>query len=142
MFDAQPQISPQPPAITLYADGGTIGGSPGRGIYWTVESDRGTTIRKQDLTGKRRRSDEAEYHALVEALHHLLRIARPGDVAVIFTDSHHVLHHVRRRLRPRSPRLVELYWETILTLRELAEREITVILGWCPRQVIRGRLGH
>lgn len=137
-----PAIPPhETPSITLYADGGTLGGSPGRGVYWSVGNYQGVTY-GEDTTGQLKRSDEAEYLALLAALKILTHRCKPGDIALIYMDCRPVVRHVRTQHKPKNPRLRPLYWEVQEQLDRLRRMGIRVVLQWVSRKEIVPVLGH
>lgn len=131
------------PAVSLYADGGTVGGSPGRSIYWSVGTEGGVPlVREWDDTGRRRWSDEAEYLALHAALKIVLQDCKHGDTALVHMDCRPVVRHIRTNHTPRSPRCRPLYWQCIELLERIQERGVQVVLKWVKRQEVVERLGH
>lgn len=130
------------PEFVMYADGGTIGGSPGRGIYWNVKSEQGLASGGTDESGRRRRSDEAEFLALLAALRLLTSFAHQGNVALIRMDCRPLVRHVTLFKKPRAARLRDLYWAVVETLARLNEREVRVQIQWVPREQIVAVLGH
>lgn len=130
------------PALTLYADGGTIGGSPGRGIYYSFGNKTHGIVRKQDVTGKRRRSDEAEFLALLSALRFSGDLLKDGETLLIHMDCRLVVRAVRRQIKPRPARLRALYWDVQEVLARLVERGIRIVLRWVKRTEMVKVLGH
>lgn len=131
------------PVATLFADGGTIGGSPGSGIYWSVGGPDHGVLRYEDRTGKRRRSDEAEYLALLTALKVLIRSSLdPGDIVLVWCDCRPVVNHIHGYQKPRAVRLREVYWQIQEALEKLREREVRVVLRWTKRDRMVEVLGH
>jgi ribonuclease HI len=130
-------------AVTLYADGGTLGGSPGSGIYWSVGNERDGVLRYEDKSGKRRRSDEAEYLALLTALRVIIRSSlEEGDVALVYCDCRPVVNHIRTQQKPRTVRLRSVYWDIQEALERLKDRGIRVVLVWTKRDKMVEILGH
>jgi hypothetical protein len=127
----------------LYADGGTLGGSPGQGVYWSVGDEQGAALhRDQDTTGKRRWSDEAEYLALEAALRIILRQAVDGDEWVVLMDCRGVLRQVRNERTPRRPRTRDLYWTCQELLLRLTDLGVKIHLKWVARGEVVKVLGH
>lgn len=130
------------PALVLYADGGTLGGSPGRGIYYSVGNPEYGVIRSRDESGKRRRSDEAEFLALLAALRLSNELLHAGDLGVVLMDCRSVVHHVRRQAKPRCARLRQVYWDIQEVLRTMLERGVRITLRWVGRTEMVRVLGH
>jgi ribonuclease HI len=131
------------PDFVMYADGGTIGGSPGsRGIYWSVKSEQGLSSCGTDETGRRRRSDEAEYTALITSLQLLLRYTHGGELATIHMDCRPVVRSIRLYQKPRPARCRDLYWAAIELMSRLHERDVHVVVSWVPRARMVEVLGH
>lgn len=128
--------------IVLYADGGTLGGSPGRGVYYSVGSNRGIDLRESDTSGKLRHSDEAEYKALIAALRILGRTCRPGDRALVVMDCRNVLERVAQHRTPRRPRCRTLFWKAVALKQRLESRGVELHLEWRERRQLVEVLGH
>lgn len=128
--------------LVLWADGGTIGGSPGTGVYWSIGNDRHGVVRYRDETGQLKRSDEAEYLALRTALQLLLHICQPGQVAVVCMDCRPIVWHIRTQHKPRNVRLRSLYWDIQELLQRLQRNGVDVVLQWVPRREMVEVLGH
>jgi ribonuclease HI len=135
-------VAPVHEPLTLYADGGTVGGSPGRSIYWSVGTTSEVIAREEDFSGRRRWSDEAEFLALLSALRHMETTCQPGDRARVVMDCRPLVRHVNTRRRPRCNRLQGLFAEIMDRLRALAERNILVAVEWARRQELVSVLGH
>jgi ribonuclease HI len=129
-------------ALTLYADGGTVGGSPGRAIYWSVGTAHQVISREEDPSGRRRWSDEAEFMALLAALRHVEEVCHPGDVGRVVMDCRPLVRHVQTRRRPRCSRLQTLFTEIMDRIRQLADRNIRVVVEWAQRRELVSVLGH
>lgn len=135
------------PVLTLYADGGTIGGSPGRGVYWSVASEDGLAVYGVDESGRRKHSDEAEMLALVSALTLTASHLQDGQVVLIWMDCRPLVRRLwalnggSARV-PRAPRARGLWWELVGRLDRLRERDIVVALCWVGRERLVEVLGH
>lgn len=128
--------------LTLYADGGTIGGSPGRAVYWSVGTREWFILRKRDESGRFRKSDEAEYHALLDALRCVSIQCESGDTACVRMDCRPVLNHIRCRKPPRAPRLRAVYDEIQEMIESLNSRGVFVELEWVCQKEMKQILGH
>ena len=126
----------------LYADGGTVGGSPGRGIYWSVGGIYSPAVRAQDCSGQCRWSLQAEFAALIEALKTLSQTCRPGSLGVIRMDSRSVVDSVTRGRPPRNARVAAFFLEVQQWLLSLRERGVRVVIEWVSRDEIQQVLGH
>lgn len=128
--------------LELWADGGTIGGSPGLGVYWSIGNDTQGVVRYRDNSGERKHSDEAEYLALRAALQMLLSVCNKDDVALVRMDCKPVVWHIKNVRKPRSRRLRSLYWDIRELLKRLDKNSVDVVLLWVPRAEMVKRLGH
>lgn len=126
----------------LWADGGTFGGSPGTGVYWSIGNKKSGIIRYRDLSGQKKHSDEAEYLALEAALQLLLRVSQAGEVAVVQLDCQPVVWHIQNYKTPRNARLREHYWAIREMLKRLKKNGVEVRLKWVPRTEMMDVLGH
>lgn len=129
-------------SLAVWADGGTIGGSPGVGVYWSIGNSTHGVVRYRDDSGKRKHSDEAEYLALRAALQLLLAVCSEGDVAQVQMDCKPVVWHISNSQKPRNRRLRSLYWDVKEALRRLDENGVDVVLTWVPRKEMVDQLGH
>lgn len=139
-----PVLKPTTPSVVLYADGGTLGGSPGcDGVYWSVGSPDGPSYRQVDRSGRHRRSEEAEFLAFVEALEHLRDSCSRGDTGLVLTDCTSVLVHFKDLREPKkNRRLREIYERGLRLMTELRFLGVNVQIGWTPRDEMVSVLGH
>lgn len=128
--------------LILWADGGTIGGSPGTGVYWSIGNDTQGVVRYRDESGSMIRSDEAEYLALKAALQLMLHVCQPGQVAVVHMDCRPIVWHIKTQHKPRNKRLRSLYWDVQELLARLDENGVDVVFRWVPRRKMVEILGH
>ena len=128
--------------LTLWADGGTIGGSPGAGVYWSIGNSKHGVVRYRDDSGKRKHSDEAEYLALRAALQMLLQVCGKGEVARVRVDCRPVVWHIHNSRKPRNRRLRSLYWDVKELLRRLDSNGVDVVLEWVSRKEMVDLFGH
>jgi ribonuclease HI len=130
------------PDLVLYADGGTTGGSPGRGVYYSVGTAEGMIFHERDDSGRRRWSDEAEYLALNAALKIMAAQLHDGEQGLILMDCRPVVRHLNTLRKPKHPRLRELYWTIAEQLVRLEARGVCVKLKWVRRLEVVRILGH
>lgn len=124
----------------LYADGGTLGASPSnRGIYWSVGTAEGVAGRWTDATGRRKRSDEAEYLALYTALWLALQL---GEAVTVRMDCWSVVQAVKYRKPPRAYKTRQLYDAVLARLAQLRAAQTPVTLEWVARRNVKKILGH
>lgn len=133
----------QEPAFVVYADGGTLGGSPGsHGVRWSVGRADGPILRQVDTTGRFRRSEEAEFLAFVEAVRQIRDTCGRGEAALVVTDCSTVLHHFGDRHVPRRRRLRDLYALGRDLMKELRFHGVDVRIAQRGRDEVEAVLGH
>lgn len=129
--------------LRVYADGGTINGSPGEAIYWSVGWDGERKFHVEDEQSGRTWHDEAEYQALRAALRKVRPRLEPGDQVVIYVDYIQIVSWVRHNQQPSPERLHSLH-ESVLDLIDYTEREydVDVRVRWVQRGKMVEVLGH
>jgi ribonuclease HI len=148
--------------VHCYVDGGCIGGSPGKAIYWSVglELDRRTgetAILYRRRLQEARTNNEAEWFAVLEILRELVAyysglpatklypyLGKPkrGARVIIYSDSQLVERQFTSEWRTRSARLRPLAYEARELVRKLERLDVAVKIQWVPRSENVKRLGH
>lgn len=125
--------------IQFWVDGGLL---TGRGVYWSarVEGRTEMPLRKQDVTGRYKTNNDAEWLALREGLQYAVtHFPSQTEDIVIYSDSRLVVMQYAGAWRTKVARHARLRNEC----RALVERlacEVRVV--WVPRAVSVAQLGH
>jgi hypothetical protein len=111
-------------------------------VYWSVGTEDGIAGRWEDRSGRRKRSDEAEWLALYSALWCVPSFAEPGQSVVIKLDCRIIVHVLNRHRTPSAGRVQGLYRAARHLLEQLAADGYVVRLEWVERAEVKKVLGH
>lgn len=132
--------------ITIYCDGGCIGGNPGKAVYWSVaRMDRGGS--DPDLYVERRRNDDfrtnnaAEWLALLEALTQIQTRELHGRIEIL-SDSKLIVNQYNGRNK-----VGENFQPFLIEAREKVAGIVngngtSLKVRWVPRAQIKAVLRH
>ena len=125
--------------LTIHTDGScyNVDGRMGLGIAWFEDENPEPfytqVINKHERVGT---SNEAEYLAVINALHKLRRPTQQWDEIFLWSDSQLVINQIRGDWQVRGENLINLYNDVQRLLQSLPP----VIFQWCPRTNPRQRV--
>ncbi|MER3501931.1 MAG: hypothetical protein IMHGJWDQ_001584 [Candidatus Fervidibacter sp.] len=102
--------------LRLFVDGSSQGNQGPAGIGVVVYDEQGNLVTTLQTTLKSATNNEAEYHAVIEALK-LARQLRAEEV-ILYSDSELVVQQLNGTYRVKSPALYRLYQEAIALARQ------------------------
>jgi hypothetical protein len=131
---------PERPVHSLWADGGTVGGSPGKSVYFSVGTNQGIAV--HSTSNRYRRSDEAELLALQAALQMVADRTDDAMDTIVNMDCQSLVSLVNRRRAPSCRRLQGLFSDVTGMLSGLEERGVRVFVRYVTRDNMVSVLGH
>ena len=125
------------PAL-IFADGGTVGGSPGRSIYYSLKLPDGSVRRFQNRRFKL--ASAAEALSLISALRWIRANGNPGDLFHVHMDCQNLVNRICGDRPRRKPCALETKARSLY--RALIGRGVQVRVLWNPRETLVRELGH
>lgn len=125
--------------LTIHCDGSCYykDGRMGLGIAW-FEGDEEIPFYTQSINKHERlgTSNEAEYLAIINALHSLRRPALDWENIIIYSDSEIVIKQILGLYEVRGENLKNLWLDVQRLLKHLPQIEFK----WCPRSLPRQQI--
>ena len=122
----------------IFTDGGTIGGSPGNAIYYSMKDPTGFIHRYSSENYSR--ASAAEASGLLAALSWVESQGNPSTPYTIYLDSRTLVSRVNGHCDPERGHPLERKALQLFHLLQL--RGFRIRIDWSPRETLESELGH